>query len=115
MATVNPVLSNFNNIITWTGIVTGDTITEAHVPPGIYNLEIKGTWGGATVKILWGLSTSPTLGLSQDGTTEMSWTADSPVVLVGPLSRGFMKPSVSGGAANSITVTLSPAPTPNSL
>lgn len=98
-----------NGSLTWSGVVTGDTLTEAKITGGYYNLEIKGTWGGATAKMLYSLATGPTVGMI-DGTTEFTATSDTGVRLVGPIAEGYVKPSISGGSANSLTYILYPAP-----
>jgi hypothetical protein len=54
------------------------------------------------------LTESPTIGISEDVTTEQTWTANSPVIEIGNLAYGFAKPSVTGGSGNSLTFKLTP-------
>ena len=97
---------------TWTGIVTGDTVTETRVTRnGYYNLTVSGTFAGGTVaKLLVGPTTGPTKSLPTDNTgagTEWSTTAATCTFLIGPLAAGtYVKPSVASGSADAVTFTL---------
>jgi hypothetical protein len=112
MATVNPVIGSATPSLKWTGIVTGDTVTEAQfAAQGRYNLTISGTFAGGTVaKLLVGPTTGPTKSLPTDNTgagTEWSTTAVTCTFVIGPLAAGtYVKPSVASGASDSVTFTL---------
>jgi hypothetical protein len=115
MATRDPVVNkDVNAGIVWSGIVTGDTVTEANIPKrGRYALTISGTFAGGTVaKLLMGPVTGPTKSIQFFDTAtatpiEVSFTAAMGPIIIGPIPEGmFVKPSVASGAADSVTFTL---------
>ena len=111
MATITP--TNINGVIKWGPFSNADTILEARVPPGTYNLQAYGTWGGGSVSLLHSLTTGPTVAQTLDGST---WapTANTPVLNFGPVAEGFAKPSCSG-TITSVTVLLKPSSTPEQV
>jgi len=95
-------------VVTWTGIVTGDTIVTHIVDraPALISVQATGTFNGGTVV---GLQTS------NDGTNFVN-VVDSDGVSVSAKTAAFLsnvvtsgveyKPTVGSGSADSITITL---------
>lgn len=114
MATRDPTVNrDVNAGIVWSGIVTGDTVTESNIPKrGQYTLTISGTFAGGTVaKLLLGPTTGPTKSISLVDSagvvTEWSTLATIGPIIIGPIPEGmFVKPSVASGSADSVTFTL---------
>lgn len=112
MATVAPVITARTATapakITWTGIVTGDTVTsfpllEATALAGA--VQFSGTYAGGTVA---------SLKVSNDDSTYFSMKDQAGTTISGTAAAyfdfstagGWIKPSVISGAADSITVTV---------
>ena len=110
MATISPTQDNPDqNILrfVWSGISTGDTITEAVPPrefPLLASVEISGTFGGATVDMQVSNSGSTYFTLTDTNGQKISTTS---AMLVDFSSAGYkFKPSITGGTGDSVTVTL---------
>lgn len=111
MATVaRDLVFSEHKLYRWTGIVTGDTVTEDVIHlEGKYNLTISGTFAGGTVaKLLMGPETGPTKSITTDSAgTEFSTTAALGTLVIGPIAAGtYVKPSVASGSGDSVTFTL---------
>ena len=113
MATVSPVYSSVQaqgeNVprIIWEELATGDTVVAAAIPYQAAvagSVQIVGTFGGATVK----------LQVSNDGSTffdmkdlsALAITATSAALFEFTTAAVYLRPSVSGGTANAIDVTV---------
>jgi hypothetical protein len=100
--------SHARRIATWTGETTAGNATIPRYAPltsaAIASVQIGGTFGGATV-VLQGSDDGVTYAtLNDTGGTAISTTSAARF----ELSTGcaFLKPSISGGTADSINVTL---------
>jgi hypothetical protein len=112
MATVNPVCTYSSKgtcKVVWTGIVTGDTVVAIN-GLAAYNadrsVQVEGTFnGGTTVKLLG----------ANDGSNYRQLTREADGAPISLLAAGIdtiaecvdsLKPSVTLGSADSITVTV---------
>lgn len=107
MTTITPVqaTSGIAAPISWTGAATGDTFTENAYFGGKATIEVKGTFGGATVQIQYGMVSGS---LADLDTTEHPAGAKftSAGVCNVDLAPGFIKPTITGGAASGISVVV---------
>lgn len=111
MATVTPTVATKNGtnriVVTWTGVVTGDTIV-AHVtqrPPAFMSVQSNGTYNGGT---LFGFQAS------NDETNFVDATDNTGDGITGKTAASFdecvtsavaYKPTVASGSSDSVTVT----------
>lgn len=111
MATVNPVstpLSTYGDnvrIVTWTGLATGDTIGAFEMPGWAdRSVQFGGTFGGATLTFTGSNDGTNFIGLTDPQGNAISKTAAA-IEAVLELTR-YVKPGISGGAGDSVNVTL---------
>ena len=95
-------------VLIWTGAVTGDTFaaTDVHTGP-IYlaSVHISGTFAGGTLVTLEASNTGTNyITLKDVNDTAISMTAEGLVEF--STTSLFVRPTISGGAADSITVTI---------
>lgn len=92
------------NTYVWSKI-TADDCVESLIDPGTYNMEVKGTFGGASVGLL--ASTEPTATVAiKDSTGTAAYTAASGLVIVGPIGETFARPKITGGSSYDLTLIL---------
>lgn len=113
MATVSPVVSSTQvqgvdvHKVSWTGVVTGDTLVGFGIPDRSAvagAVQISGTFGGATVK----------LQASNDGTnyfdmkdiTATALSAAAASLFEFTSSALYLRPSITSGSANSVNIIL---------
>ena len=112
MATVTPTVATKNGtnrvVVTWAGVVTGDTIT-AHVaqrPPALVSFQHNGTYANGT---------SVGLSCSNDGTNFVDAEDNQGDAITAALAAAFhsvafsaveYKPTIASGSADSVTFTL---------
>lgn len=109
MATITPTFDSngARQIITWSGMATGDTIVSANTdnrPTRHVTLHLYGTWGGATVTLTGSFDDSNFTIVPDSTGTSISETADV-VLSVGTMLR-YWKPNISGGSGDSVTAVL---------
>lgn len=109
MATVNPVISSLSSTprIVWAGMVTGDTLNSYTVCArcGLaMSVQISGTFGGATVKLQQSNDGTTWFDIKDITGTTISATADA--IFEASVSALYVRPTISGGAANNINVIL---------
>jgi len=114
MATVSPSISmqQINGrptpVVTWTGIVTGDTINPfaiAGTNTVFGAVQIGGTFGGTTVTLSMSNDNSTYAVVPKDiyGTT---LSATAAAIFDFQTSALYLKPVLTAGSANAVTVTL---------
>lgn len=105
MADINATIGDAgpNNIYTWLNVTESDTAQPVLVDPGFYHVSVEGTFGGATVAIHGGKTTST---MSAIDSTNLSFTANGQYGL--ETGRTYIKPSISGGTSQDVTIYLTP-------
>lgn len=107
MTTFSSYLPGRTNTYVWSNI-QADDCPEAYLPPGTYAVEVNGTWGGASVSFLGSTVSPPSDPLTiSDGTTAFSASANTGIILIGPIPSTYFKPKVTSGTGYTLSVTLS--------
>lgn len=89
----------------WEAITENDTALELEYPGGECFVEVKGTFGSATVQLQFGLTSGGQVNLSDTEAPEgASFTAAGIVLL--DLPAGYLLPSISGGSSQDIDITV---------
>jgi hypothetical protein len=114
MATVSPVISSVQvqgrdvHRVTWTGIVTGDTINAFGIAgDGPINgaVQIGGTFNGATVTLEVSVDGTTFFPIAKDtGGTTLSATAAA--LFDFATSAIYIRPKLTSGSANAVNVAL---------
>ena len=113
MATVAPVVTIVSTqggdvpVVTWTGMVTGDTIT-AFALAGQSGLacatQVGGTFGGATIAMTSSNDNSTFFAMYDMDGVAISCTAAAMFKFTAPAL--YVKPSITSGSANSVDVIM---------
>lgn len=108
MTTINPsvaIPATGVKTITWANMATGDTISPALPAPmlgALASVQIAGTFGGSTVALKASEDDSTYLAVKDvEGTAVSATTAARFEVSTAAL---YLKPAISGGASDSVTV-----------
>lgn len=110
MATVTPTTTYSDKIytVTWTGIVTGDTVVSAEIAhsPSDLIMQVFGTFNGGTSATMTGSvdDTNFVAGLVDVTGTAVAFTAAGGASLRD--AWRYFKPAVASGSADSVTVLL---------
>ena len=112
MATVSPVVKVTSDgvpYVTWTGIVTGDTIlpfTLKDQSGTQASVQIGGTFGGATVALNSSNDNATYFAMKDRSAAGTALSATAAAIFEFQTSAIYVKPVVTAGAANSINVTM---------
>lgn len=99
MATITPTVDNPQGVdafITWETLTESDTAEEVLWPGGKGFIEVRGTFGGATCTLHFGMTSGALAEVDSDEAPEGgSFTAQG--VALFELPKGWIKPVASGG------------------
>lgn len=109
MATVSPVVSVVAGVphVTWTGVVTGDTLVSQTVVTRklpYASVQISGTFGGATITLQSSNDNTTFFAIKDISGTTVSAVAASIFEILS--SAAYLKPTIAGGGANAVDITL---------
>lgn len=112
MATITPTVDNPQGIdanIVWETLTENDTAAEAYWPGGRGFIEVRGTFGGATCTLHYGMTTGVLAEVDADEAPDGGSFTSQGIALF-DLPEGYVKPVASGGTSQDLDIEIKPAP-----